>query len=120
MSMHWRAKFTEARGRCGHWRQHLLGLGAKFCATATFLLPVATLGAPPSWVNDQTVQQELAAGEVPVRVLFDGDESRMRVHAAVRIHASPETVWAVLTDCDHAATFIPEVKRCRRVQSAPD
>jgi hypothetical protein len=44
----------------------------------------------------------------------------MRVHAAVRIHASPEVIWGVLTDCDHAATFIPGVKRCHRVQSAPD
>jgi hypothetical protein len=26
----------------------------------------------------------------------------------------------VLTDCEHAANFIPGVKRCRRVQSAPD
>jgi uncharacterized protein YndB with AHSA1/START domain len=83
------------------------------------LLPVVTWAAAP-WVNDQTVQQQLAAGQVAVRIVFDGDESHMRVHAAVRIHASPEVVWGVLTDCDHAATFIPGVKRCRRVQSAPD
>lgn len=118
--MHWRAKSTEARGRCGHRRQHLLGLGAKVCATAGLLLLLSAWGSQPSWVNDQTVQQELDAGRVPVRVVFEGDESRMRVHAAVRIHARPETVWSVLTDCDHAASFIPIVKRCRRVQSAPD
>lgn len=118
--MHWLAKFTEPRSRCGHRRQHLTGLRAKIWAAAGFIVPVAAWGAQSFWVNDQTVQQELAAGEVPVRVAFDADESRMRVHAAVRIHASPETVWSVLTDCDHAATFIPEVKRCRRVQSAPD
>jgi hypothetical protein len=83
------------------------------------LLPVATW-AETAWVNDKTVQQQLAAGQVAVQILFDGDESRMRVHAAVRINASPEVIWTVLTDCDHAANFIPGVKRCHRVQSAPD
>jgi carbon monoxide dehydrogenase subunit G len=83
------------------------------------LLPIATW-AQGSWVDDQTVQQQLAAGQVAVRIVFDGDESRMRVSAAVRIKASPEAIWSVLTDCDHAASFIPGVKRCRRVKSAPD
>ncbi len=118
--MHWRTKFTEARGCCGHRRQHSLDLRAKVFAAGLTLLPVATSGAPPSWVNDQTVQQLLAAGEVAVRVTFDDNDARMRVHAAVAIHASPETVWGVLTDCDHAASFIPGLKRCHRMESAPD
>lgn len=83
------------------------------------LLPIATW-AQGSWVDDQTVQQQLAAGQIAVRIAFDGDESGMRVNAAVRIKASPEAIWSVLTDCDHAASFIPGVKRCRRVKRAPD
>ena len=83
------------------------------------LLPIATW-AQGSWVDDQTVQRQLAAGLVAVRIAFDGDESHMRVNAAVRVKASPEAIWSVLTDCDHAASFIPGVKRCRRVKSAPD
>ena len=83
------------------------------------LLPIATW-AQASWVDDRTVQEQLAAGEVAVRIAFDGDDSRMRVSAAVRIKASPEAIWSVLTDCDHAASFIPGVKSCRRVKSAPD
>jgi hypothetical protein len=66
------------------------------------------------------VQQELAAGQVAVRIAFEDGESRMKVRAAVRVHARPEIIWRVLTDCDHAANFIPGVKRCRRMQSAPD
>jgi uncharacterized protein YndB with AHSA1/START domain len=84
------------------------------------LLPVATWAAQTSWVDDRTVQQELANGQVAVRIVFEGDGSRMQVRAAVRINATPETVWQVLTDCDHAASFIPAVKRCRRIRSAPD
>ena len=83
------------------------------------LLPIATW-AQGSWVDDQTVQRQLAAGLVAVRISFDGDESHMRVNAAVAVKASPEAIWSVLTDCDHAASFIPGVKRCRRVKSAPD
>jgi carbon monoxide dehydrogenase subunit G len=90
-----------------------------FAAVLATLLPIVTW-AQGSWVDDQTVQQQLAAGQVAVRIEFDGDESRVSVNAAVKIKASPEVIWSVLTDCDHAASFIPGVKRCRRVKSASD
>jgi uncharacterized protein YndB with AHSA1/START domain len=83
------------------------------------LLPIATW-AQGGWLEDQTVQRQLADGQVAVHVAFDGDGSKVLVNAAVRIKASPEVIWRVLTDCDHAASFIPGVKRCRRVQTAPD
>ena len=83
------------------------------------LLPIAAW-SQDNWVNDKTVQQQLAAGQVAVRIVYDGDDSHVRVDAAVKIHAGADAIWRVLTDCDHAATFIPGVKRCRRVQTAPD
>lgn len=83
------------------------------------VLPIATWAQVP-WVDEQTVQQQLAAGQVAVQTVFAGGESRVRVHAAVRINANPEAIWRVLTDCDHASRFIPGVKRCRRLQTAPD
>ena len=83
------------------------------------LLPFATWAQGP-WLHDQTVQQQLAAGQVAVEIHFDDGQSRMRLRAAVRINARPETIWSVLTDCEHAASFIPGVKRCRRLQKAPD
>jgi uncharacterized protein YndB with AHSA1/START domain len=83
------------------------------------LLPIATWGQS-RWLEDQTVQRQLADGQVAVQVAFDGDGSQVMVNAAVRIKASPEVIWRVLTDCDHAASFIPGVKSCRRVESAPD
>lgn len=83
------------------------------------LLPIASWGQG-SWIDDRTVQRELADGQVAVHVAFDGDGSGVLVNAAVRIKASPEIIWGVLTDCAHAASFIPGVKHCRRVQAAPD
>src|SRR3569833_208975 len=98
MSMPCGAQFTAARSPCGLRRQHLVGLRAKVCVTAGLLLPIAAWGAPAAWVDDETVQQELAAGEVAVRIAFQDGASRMRVHAAVRVRATPETIWRVLTD----------------------
>lgn len=67
------------------------------------------------------MQQQLAAGQVAVEVLSDGsDGQRTQLRAAVRVNATPEAIWSVLTDCEHAAGFIPGVKHCRRVQTAPD
>jgi uncharacterized protein YndB with AHSA1/START domain len=83
------------------------------------LLPILTR-AQGSWLDDQSVQRQLALGQVAVNVTFEGDGSQVLVNAAVRIKASPEVIWRVLTDCDHAASFIPGVKHCRRVESAPD
>jgi len=88
-------------------------------AVLATVLPIAA-ASQDNWVNDKTVQEQLAAGQVAVRIVFDGDESHVHVDAAVKINAGVDAIWRVLTDCDHAATFIPGVKRCRRVQSAPD
>ena len=82
------------------------------------LLPLATQ-AGTAWVADPTVQQQLTAGQVAVQIEFDGNQ-HVQVRAAIKVNASAETIWRVLTDCEHASNFIPGVKRCRRVQSAPD
>jgi Polyketide cyclase / dehydrase and lipid transport len=83
------------------------------------LLPITTWGET-DWVNDQAVQQQLADGQVATQVVFDSGGTGMRIKAAVRVNASPEVIWRVLTDCEHAANLIPGVKRCRRLESAPD
>lgn len=108
--------------------QHLADLKRRFYGeTVNFralgmilgmLLPGAAQ-AETAWVQDKTVQQQLSDGQVAVWVEFD-DQSRIHVRAAVRINASPESIWHVLTDCDHAASFIPGVKRCHPLKVAPD
>ena len=83
------------------------------------LLPLAA-AAQASWLADPAIQQRLAAGEVVVHSSIDTRESRGRVSAAVRIHAQPEAIWNVMTDCERAPSFVPGLKRCRRVESAPN
>lgn len=95
----------------------IVSLLAAFCLWALGTQP---LSAESSWTDDGTVQQQLDAGQIPVHFAFESNESSMRVSAAVDIHATPEAIWRVLTDCEHAASFIPGVKRCHRIESAPD
>jgi uncharacterized protein YndB with AHSA1/START domain len=77
--------------------------------------------AAQSWVADPAIQQRLAAGEVVVQAPpIDPSRPRGRVHAAVRIQAPPEAIWRVMTDCRQARAFVPGLKRCRRVDAAPD
>jgi ribosome-associated toxin RatA of RatAB toxin-antitoxin module len=83
------------------------------------LLPIVA-GAQVSWLNDNDIQRRLAAGEVVVHTVLDGDEPRGRVHAAVRINAAPEAIWRVMMDCERAPSFIPGLKGCRRIEAGPD
>jgi hypothetical protein len=106
--------FAAEDCRSGERVKHRL-IGAVF----GIFLPISAW-SQDNWLDDKTVQEQLAARQVAVRIAFDGDESHVRVDAAVKINAGPDAVWRVLTDCDHAATFIPGVKRCRRVETAPD
>jgi uncharacterized protein YndB with AHSA1/START domain len=80
------------------------------------------LAAPAAWLSEPAVQQRLAAGEVVVQSpgAVDPRHPRGWVRAAVRIRASAETVWRVVTDCAQAEAFVPGLRRCRRIDAAPD
>jgi len=88
-------------------------------AVLATLLPLAA-EAQVSWLELPEIQRRLAAGEVVVRDTLDGGESRRPVTAAVRIKAAPEAIWNVMTDCERAASFVPDLRRCRRLESAAD
>jgi uncharacterized protein YndB with AHSA1/START domain len=85
------------------------------------LLPLAG-AAQSAWIDAPGVQERLAAGEVVVTTAaaIDSGRPRGRVFAAVLIKASPEAIWAVMTDCQQAPLFVPGLKRCRRLDGAPD
>ena len=98
------------------------------CLTRTLPLAI-TLGAllvPPAaiaqvqWVDEPDVRSRLATGEVVMRSSVEHYESHGEVDVAVLVHAPRETVWKVLIDCAHAASFIPGLKRCHRLSGAPD
>ena len=51
---------------------------------------------------------------------IDPAHPRGRIRAAVRIKAPPEVIWTAVTDCRKALSFVPGLRRCRRVDGAPD
>jgi hypothetical protein len=91
---------------------------------AMALLQPLALAAQSGWVAEPGVQRRLAAGEVVVQAATEIDPAAprggVRAAAAVRIRASPEAIWSVMTDCSQALLFVPGLKRCRRIDGAPD
>jgi uncharacterized protein YndB with AHSA1/START domain len=81
---------------------------------------LATSAVPSAWLDEGDVQRRLADGQVVVRSAVDERDSHARVAAAVTIHAPPQLVWQVLVDCEEAASFIPGLKHCHRIDGAPD
>ena len=85
------------------------------------LVEPTTAVAQSAWVTDPAIQQRLAAGEVVVATsAIDPAHPRGRVRAAVRIPATPEAIWKIVTDCHEALSFVPGLRHCRLVDGAAD
>ena len=85
------------------------------------LVEPTTAVAQSAWVADPVIQQRLAAGEVVVATsAIDPAHPRGRVRAAVRIPATPEAIWKIVTNCHEALSFVPGLRHCRLVDGAAD
>ncbi len=93
-------------------------LGSGILALALLLQPAEATQS--EWVADPTIQQRLAAGEVVVASSIDSSHSRGRIRAAVRIDATPEAIFGIVTDCHEALSFVPGLRHCRLVDGASD
>jgi hypothetical protein len=80
----------------------------------------STASAQSPALSDQPSEQRLAAGEVEVHAAVGENHHGGQVTAAVMIHARPETVWRVMHECEEAPSYIPGLKRCRRLGAAAD
>jgi uncharacterized protein YndB with AHSA1/START domain len=85
-------------------------------------LQALALAEPPGWLSEPATQRRLAAGEVVVQsaAAVDPEHPRGQVRAAVRIRAPAEAVWQVVTDCTQALSYVPGLRRCRRIDAAAD
>jgi uncharacterized protein YndB with AHSA1/START domain len=96
-------------------------LSSALLALVLALLEPATAVAQSTWVADPAIQQRLAAGEVVVATsTLDPSHPRGRIRAAVRIPATPEAIWRIVTDCREALAFVPGLRHCRFVARASD
>ena len=59
-------------------------------------------------------------GDIDVRVTLDSTEQAGTASATVRIHAPPEVVWSLITNCKEALVIVPGLVVCDVVEEAPD
>jgi hypothetical protein len=78
-----------------------------------------TLAQQSAWVGSAATQAQLDAGKVAVQSDFDAS-AHVSIDAAIRVHATPQQIWPLITRCDSASIMFPELKHCRQLSSAPD
>ncbi len=59
-------------------------------------------------------------GDIEVAVTLDPGEQSGNASATVRIHASRETVWSLITRCTEALKLVPGLIGCEVIETAPD
>ncbi|NIW24086.1 MAG: hypothetical protein GWN29_05655 [Gammaproteobacteria bacterium] len=83
-----------------------------------FILVLQTASAQPpdlGWIDETSIQDR--------EILIDfGEERRFRgrIRAAALVDASPETIWAVLSDCESAPEYLDSVQTCELVDTLDD
>jgi hypothetical protein len=59
-------------------------------------------------------------GDIRLGVALDATEQSGSANAAVRIHASRETIWGLITSCAENLRMVPGLERCEVLETAPD
>jgi hypothetical protein len=67
------------------------------------------------------IPAEASAGsDIAISVSLDPTEQSGSASATVRIHASRETVWALITSCPESLRMVPGLEICDVLETAPD
>ncbi len=64
--------------------------------------------------------QASAGNDITVSVSLDPAEQSGSASASVRIHASRETVWSLITSCPESVRMVPGLEICDVLETAPD
>lgn len=83
-------------------------------AAASLLASAAEPGAAPdlAWID----REALEAGEVLVEGTRSGRALTVKVRVAALVDAPPEAIWEVLTACEIAPEYVPNVVSCRSLE----
>jgi ribosome-associated toxin RatA of RatAB toxin-antitoxin module len=79
----------------------------------------ATLPAS-DWSPSPGDLQKLERGEVLIFSDLDHDADKADVRAVIKVDASAEEVFKTMTSCDLALRFVPRLKHCKVLETAPD
>jgi len=61
-----------------------------------------------------------AGNDIAISVSLDPAEQTGSASATVRIHASRDTVWALITSCPESLRMVPGLEICDVLETAPD
>jgi ribosome-associated toxin RatA of RatAB toxin-antitoxin module len=86
----------------------------------SLLLSLCLLLVNASSFAANLAQEAEQHGDIDVAVTLDTAEQTGRASATVRIHARPEVVWSLITNCAEALKLVPGLVGCEVVQTAPD
>jgi ribosome-associated toxin RatA of RatAB toxin-antitoxin module len=89
------------------------------------LAPALFLGCPAAclsadWALSDSQLERVEAGAIIAEGDVATDRPAADVRAAVQVNATPEQVFRTLTDCSQALRFVPHLKRCAVLDTAPD
>ncbi len=84
---------------------------------ACVLAAAATLGAVAS---EEPSPDAEPSNDFHLGVLLDAAEQSGTATATVRIHASRDIVWALITSCPEALKMVPGLIGCEVLETAPD
>ena len=77
----------------------------------------AARAAPAADIAHESAQH---GGDIEVSVSLDAAEQSGSASASVRIHASREVVWSLITSCAEALQLVPGLVACEVIETAPD
>lgn len=58
--------------------------------------------------------------DIQVKVTLDAGEESGNAEATVRMHATPEVIWPLITTCADAVRLVPGMTACEVLSTAPD
>jgi ribosome-associated toxin RatA of RatAB toxin-antitoxin module len=87
---------------------------------AVLLLLASALCQGADWTLNQPQLEQVEKGGIVAEGDVATDRAAADIRAAVKVAASPEQVFRTLTDCSRALRFVPHLKRCRVLETAPD
>jgi hypothetical protein len=108
--------------RRGLARWFFLNADGKFgsdCAVRFFLTLAILLFLTPS-ARAEALPPTDPNSDLHLHIALDPNEQSGKASAALRVHASREVLWRVLTSCAEALEIVPGLKVCDVEESAPD
>ena len=87
---------------------------AAFVATGRMALAEAPDGPDMSWIDRAKLEQ----GEIEVRT--DRDGRHVIVDTAALMAAPATTIWSVITECEVAPEYVPNVETCEQIEVLDD